>query len=249
MYFQLGSYQTQNNSSWATWTFTARVSQRGRKVSELHRVTLHTLLGFGSGLTQDGLTTLIHAHEAGVRQENVDLRFFKDDGTDTAHNIINSQTRNGLTFKGIHYPGYFPGMLGAGSEYAEGAAIRYVVSQHEAEVLEVEDNILHYWQGYKYNLGGIDYAVVEALTGAPQQQITKLQSKFWAIQKGFAVGAFTNPNAGDPLFAAPPLPSRSWVDFETPAEQGRQDNIGFRTSWSYYVESPGVLNAVPPENP
>lgn len=249
MYFTIGTYSTPNNSSWATWTYSARLSPRGRKISEVHRVSLHAVLGFEGGLTQDQLTALVQTHEAGVRQENVDLTFFKDDGTATAHKIVNSQTRNGLTFKGLHYPSYFPGALGAGSEYAEGAAIRYCVSQHEAEVLEVEDNILHYWQGYKYNLGGLDYAVVEALTGPPQHQIVKLQSKFWAIQQGFAIGAFSNPNPADPLFAAPPKPDRSWVNFDAPTNQGRLENIGFRTSWSYYVESPGVLNAIPPENP
>lgn len=250
MYFSVGSYTTPNNSSWATWTYRAKVSPRGRKISEVHRVSLHTILGLGSNYTQASLTTAIAAHEAGVRQQNGDLIFYEDDGTETAHKIVNSQTRDGLTFKGISYPGYFPAlMLGAGSEYAEGAAIRYVVSQHEAEVLDVEDNILAYWQSYKFNTGGYDYAVVEALNGVPQIQITKQQAKAWLIQRGYAIGAFTNPQPANPLATINPMPGRSWIDYETPQDQGRLDNMTFRTSWQYTYESNGSLAAIPPENP
>lgn len=246
MYFKIGSYTTENNASWATWTYAAKVSPRGRKISEVHRVTLHTIL---TETTQAALTTSIAAHEAGVRQQNVDLIFYEDDGTETAHKIVNAQTRDGLTFKGISYPGYFPNFWGSGSEYAEGSALRYVVSQHEAEVLDVEDNILAYWQGYKFNTGGYDYAVVEALNGLPQIQITKQQAKAWLIQRGYAIGAFSNPSPASPLATINPMPHRSWIDYESPMQQGRVDNIGFRTSWSFYYEANGSLAAIPPENP
>lgn len=246
MYFQIGSYTTENNASWATWTYQAKVSPRGRKISEVHRVTLHTIL---TESTQAALTTAIAAHEAGVRQQNGDLKFFEDDGTPTAHSIINSQTRDGLTFKGMSYPGYFPNFWGSGSEYAEGAALRYVVSQHEAEVLDVEDNILAYWQGYRFNTGGYDYAVVEALTGIPQIQQTKQQSKAWLLQRGYAIGAFSNPNPANPLATINPMPDRSWIDYGTPEDQGRVTNMTFRTAWNYYYEANGSLAATPPANP
>lgn len=222
------------------------MSPRGRKISEVHYVTLHTIL---TESTQAALTTAIQAHEAGVRQQNGDLIFYEDDGTETAHKIVNSQTRDGLTFKGLSYPGYFPNFWGASSEYAEGAALRYVVSQHQAEVLDVEDNILAYWQGYKFNTGGYDYAVVEALTGLPQIQLTKQQAKAWLIQRGYAIGAFANPNPASPLTTINPMPGRSWIDYETPMDQGRVNNMTFRTSWSFYYEANGSLAAVPSPNP
>lgn len=243
MYFQIGNYQTENNSSWATWTYTSVLSPRGRKVKEIHRINLHTVL---ISTTQPLLTAAIQAHEAGVRQQNKDLAFYQDDGTITAHRIINSQTENGLTFKGIAYPGYFPGFWGQHTEYAY---MRYVVSSHEAHVLDVEDNILQYWQGMRFSIGGAGYKVLEAFTGLPQFQFTKQSSKFWAIQRGFAIGMFINPNPSAPLVNVPPDPDRSWVEPETPITQGRLRNTGFKTSWSYFYESPGPLNAFPPPTP
>lgn len=243
MYFTIGSYSTDNNSSWATWTYRAKVSPRGRKISEVHRITLHTVL---QASTQPLLTTAIQEHEAGVRQQNGDLIFYQDDGTQTAHKIINSQTRDGLTFKGLSYPGYFPGIWGSRTEYVN---LRYVVSQHEAEVIDVEDNILAYWQGYRFNTGGYDYAVVEALTGIPQIQFTKQQSKAWLLQRGYAIGAFSNPNPANPLATINPMPDRSWIDYGTPEDQGRVTNMTFRTAWQFYYEANGSLAAIPPANP
>jgi hypothetical protein len=164
MYFTLGSYSTPSNSSWFTLTSRAVMGQTRRKVSEVQRWSIHTVLVASS---QSALQTLIDAHEVGMKQNNVDLTFYRDDGTATSHKIINSQTMNGVEYKGISYPGYFPGQWGAHTEYTY---LRYVVTQHEAEVLDVENNIVFYTQDFEFNLGGTDYVVIGAFTGLPQGQ-------------------------------------------------------------------------------
>lgn len=245
MYFTLGNYSTPNNSSWFQLTMQAALSPRKRKVFERQRWNIHTFLKADS---QDDLSALIAGHEAGMRQENVDLTFFKDDGSETAHKIVNANTVNGITFKGINYPSYFPSVFGSGSEYAEGGAFRYVVTTHEADVLDVEDNIVFYWQSLQYSLGGADYKVIGALTGPPQVQFTMQQSPMWAVQTGTAIGMYSNPNPADPMFGIPVKPS-GWVKPETPKNFGRVRNWGYPTTWYYPYESPGSLAGVPAENP
>lgn len=246
MYVQVGSYPTPNNASWHTIQSRTKVSPRGRIILRHEIWEVHTVLIAAS---QAALTTLITDHIMGMKQNNVDMGFFEDDGTPTAHNVSNASTANGITYLGHSFPGYFPGMWGAGSEYAEGAALRYVVTRHMADILDVEDGILFYRQAMQFSLGGVGYVVAEALNGPPQVQFTKQQSKFWAIQSGVAVGMFGNPVPPSPLVIAPPKPDRSWVRPVTPDNQGRIVNYGFGTAWHYYFESPAPLNAIPPANP
>lgn len=245
MYFTLGSYSTPVNSSWFSISTQAFLSPRKKKIGEKQMWNIHTVL---LASTQAALDTLIADHESGMKQENVDLTFYKDDGSLTAHRIVNSNTLNGITFKGISYPGYFPGMWGSGSEYAAGSALRYVVTSHEADVLDVEDNILFYWQALQFSLGGADYKAIGALTGPPQVQFTMQQSPAWAVQTGTAIGMFTNPNPADPMFSIPVKPD-GWVKPETPKNFGRVRNWGYPTTWYYPYESAGSLAGVPPENP
>lgn len=246
MFFTLGTYSTPNNSSWFTITTQAALSPRNKKLYERQRWNIHTVL---ISDTQANLTTLIQEHEAGMRQENVNLTFYEDDGTETAHKIVNANTANGVTFKGISFPAGLPGFWGSGSEYAEGAAIRHVVTQHEADVFTVEDNIVFYSQSLQYSLGGFDYEVVGALNGSPQEQITMLQSPFWAAQTGIAIGMFGEPTPPSPIVALQPKPRRSWVKPATPRNFGRVRNWGYPLNWFYYFESPGDLKGSPPENP
>lgn len=240
MYFQYGSYTTPANSSWATMNFRAVVGQTGRKISEIQRWSIHTVL---QGASQTALDTLIEDHEAAMRQNNVDLTFYKDDGSVTAHRILSSQTRNGVEFKGISYPGYWPQHSPSKTEYVN---MRYVITQHEAEVLDVENNIVFLWQSMQYSLGGFDYAVLGALTGPPVFQFVMQQSPFWAVQRGTAIGMFSNPIPPSPLVNVPPNPRRSWVREESPKNYGRVQHWGFPTTWEYHFESPGPLNATPP---
>lgn len=224
----------------------AFLSPRNRKIYERQRWSIHTVL---TAASQAALTTLIQSHEDGMRQENVNLTFYEDDGTETAHKIINANTANGITFKGISFPGYFPGFWGAGSEYAEGAALRYVVTHHEADVFDTEENIIFYRQSLQYSVGGFDYCVPGALFGAPQLQVTMLQSPFWAAQTGMSIGMFAEPAAPGSIVPATPKPLRSWVKPVSPANPGRVQDWGFGLSWFYFFESPLPLNGSPPANP
>jgi hypothetical protein len=246
MYVQVGSYQTPNNASWFVESVRTRISPRGRIISNIATWAVNTVL---TSTTQAGLTTLINSHIAGMKQNNVDMAFYEDDGTATAHSVVNSQTANGITYLGHEFPGYFRGFWGAGSEYAEGTALRYVVTRHTAEVFDVEDAILFYRQETEFNIGGVDYEVPEALNGPPQVQFTKQQSKLWLIQRGSAVGMFARPSPPAPLVAVFPKPKVSKVRNITPENQGRQRNWGYGLAWFYYFESPGQLSVAPPDNP
>lgn len=220
-------------------------SQRGRTMFMRHRWTVH---GIKQGSSAADLTTKLAAMKAGYANITGDVVYLDNNGAETEHKIPYAQTINGIRGD-IVYPGAFsppPGGWGAGVEYVY---TRYFVAQIEADVLSIENNILRYQQNMQFSLGGARYKVVGAFTGPPQVQFTMQQSPFWAVQRGFAIGAFTNPNPADPLLAVPVDPDRSWVDHGTPEIQGLLRNIGLPTRWHYYYESPWPLNAVPPPNP
>lgn len=220
-------------------------SPRGRDVLYKHRWTIH---GVVQGTSQANLTTELQNREAAYRSILGDVTFKEDDGTPTAHTIPYANTVNGIRAQFV-YDGYMKGLWGSGAEYVDNSSsLRKFTAQIEADVLGVEDNLLFYWQAVQFSVGGYDYAVVGALTGPPQFQITQLQSPFWATQEGFAIGMYSNPVAPQSLFNVPPKPDRSYVRHETPKNQGTINNWAFPTRWRYYFESPGPLNAVPPVN-
>lgn len=242
MYFTFGSYSTPSNSSWFDLAYTAIYGPRGTKIGEDQRWTIHTVL---IGSSQSALDTLITDHEAGMRSTTGDLTFFKDDGSETAHKILSAQTQDGIKFMGISYPGYLPGLWGSGTEYVN---LRYAVTRHRAFVFDTEDNIIDYWQGMMFSLGGYDYAVPGAFVGPPQFQITQLQAPFEAVQRGRAIGLFSNPGPGSPLVNLQPKPGlhNSYVDPQSPKNFGRIASWGYPTYWQYRFLSPGPLNAIPP---
>lgn len=240
----VGSYTHTDNSVWLSPLVIRRVpSQRGRTMLLQHRWGVHGVI---IGTSQSDLTTQLQALEAAYRNITGDVVLKDNSGAASAHKITYSQTINGIRGS-IIYPGALrPAGWGSGTEYVY---TRYFVGQIEADVLSIEDNILFYYQAITSSLGGVGYRVVEAFSGPPQVQFTKLQSKFWAIQRGMAVGAFINPNPADPLFAVPPDPDRSSVTYNTPQIQGTINNLAFGTNWSYFYESPYPLLAIPPANP
>jgi len=247
VYVTVGSYSTPDNAAWSVISSQAKISPRGRVISQQITWEVSCVLGAGSGLTQAGLTSLINTHITGMKQQNVDMTLYDDDDVATAHKITNSQTANGVTFLGYSFPGYFRGQWGAGSEYAAGAGIRYVVTRHTAEVFDVEDPLLFYEQSIQYSTGGFDYECPEALNGQPQYQITKQQAALWAIQRGYAVGMFSRPNAPASLIGQP-KPKISWVRPITPKNQGRLQNFAYGIAWHYYAMSPGSLAIAPPDS-
>lgn len=242
IFFRIGSYETPSNSSWFSLRKVANVGQTGRKISDREFWTIHTVLTASS---QSALDTAIAAHATGMRQNNVDLTFYKDDGSETAHKIVNSTTSNGITFRGISYPGYFPGQWGAHSEYVY---LRYVVTQHEAEVFDVENNIVFYDHWFESNVGGSDYIVVGAFTGLPQTQFTMQQVPCWAVQQGVAIGMFSHPIPSGPLINLPVKPRESRIRRRSPQTFGRVQNWGYPTTWRYVYESPIPVTATPQEN-
>lgn len=246
MYVQVGSYPTPNNSSWHIIRAKTHLSPRGRIILRSEVWEIHTVL---KAANQAALTTLIGEHIAGMSQNNVDMAFYEDDGTLTAHQVVNANTVNGITYLGHSFPGYLRGQWGSGSEYAEGGAFRYVVTTHTADILDVEDGLLFYQQSMQFSLGGVGYVVAEALNGPPQVQFTKQQTKFWGVQQGMSIGMNGYTSVPLPLVAAPPKPERSSVTLMTPRNFGRLVNWGFPMRWQYVYESPAPLNATPPVNP
>lgn len=241
MYFTLGSYSTGNNSSWHSIRKRAIVGQTGRKIADREFWSIHTVL---TAASQSALQTAITAHLAGMKQNNVDLTFYTDAGAETADKIVNSQTSDGITYKGHEFPGMFPGQWGAHTEHVY---VRYVVTHHEATVLDVENTILFYNQSFQFNVGGSDYEVLGAFTGPPVTQFTMQQVPCWGIQQGTAVGMFSHPQPPGPLFAVPIKPRTSPITRKTPQKFGRVQNWGYPTSWRYLFESPFPLDGTPPD--
>lgn len=240
----VGGYTHPDNEVWLTGLSIRRVqSQRRRTMALKHNWTVQ---GLKLGSDAADLTTKLTALQAGYQNITGNVVFKDNNGAETVHKIVHANTFNGIRGN-IVYPGGFSAQgWGSGAEYIYS---RYFVGQIEAEVEAFEDNILAYKQSMKFSLGGVKTRVLEAFTGPPQTQFTCAQSKFWAVQSGYAIGAFVNPNPADPLVAVPPDTDRSWVDFGTPQIQGSLKNRGYITSWFYYFEAPGPLNAVPPANP
>ena len=237
MYLKFGSQSTPANKSALVTNEQVRMSPIGKRISRIVEWTIKSWL---QAATQAALWTAIDDYEDIVRQNNVDLTWYQDDGTETFHKIVNSQTANGVELLGISYPGAFPGA----SMRTEGVYVRYVVSRHRAEVFDVEDNTIQYYQSVRRSTGGADFHAIEALNGPVTLQITKQQSKCYAIQSGTAVGMFSHPEP--PASIIGQLKPQSWVEKKTAEHHGRVRSWGFRTTWYFYSEAVGVINAVPP---
>jgi hypothetical protein len=237
-----GTYTHTQNTAWVNPLVVRRMpSQRGRTVTMSHRWNINFFL---YGNTTAELNTKVSDLKAAYANITGDVVMTDNNDVETTHKIPYNQTLNGIRATLVWPSGWIGSPTGT-----NWTTHVYGIAQIEADTLAVEDNILLYHQTHQFSLGGVGYRVVEAFTGLPQVQLTRQSSKFWAVTKGTGIGAFSNPNPPLPLVGMITDPDRSWVRYGTPKMQGSLQNLAFETSWQYYYESPGPLNAIPPQNP
>lgn len=240
MILKWGGYSFEDNEIWFTTRRQELLGQTGIRIGWKETWTV------GGVIKADNvaaITTRIDGMRDALDVPFQDLVFVDNDGNDTAHKIINSETLNGTrVVGGLQFPK--PQMWGMGDEYA--AYKRTFGFTVEAEVYDPEGNIMFYEETVRLLApGSRRFAMVVSLQGVPQDQTLAAQTPTIIEQIGRAVGIHTYPNYGAPLYPAQ-LKDRPFMqEVGTPEKFGTVRNVGFPVSWRYQMEGVG-LALVPP---
>lgn len=234
------------NGTWFNITRQEMKGQTGQRIGWRER---WQIFGRFKEDSSAAFTTTLQGFETAVRTNYQDLIFYTDAGTtQSAHKLLNANTLNGTRIVGRHYPFTLPGLpqsTGAGVEYASWRSFEATV---EAEVYDPESTLIVFHQTIRQlSGGGIDFEVVEALTGFPQTQQTAQFTAVIVEQVGMAVGLDSWPAPASPLFPGYLKPRPQQVEYGEPLNFGIVRNINYPTRWHYRFEAPpGAIAAVPP---
>lgn len=237
MQLRYGGYPFDDNEV-SIQIFRRRIySQRGRQV-----FTRHTFIitGVKQADTAAELTSKLAALELACLQDGADLRFYDNDGAPTAHGLISSGTINGVQTVGpVQYPGANPGVWGMQTEYVNKRTYRVIF---QADYVGADDLVEYQESITKIGTGGPQIIWQESLSGAPQFQQVKAQTKCLLIQQGYAIGLLSRPEPSTPLFPLPFFKSeRAMTRIEAPRYQGINISTHWPIHWRYEFESASPL--------
>lgn len=192
--------------------------------------------------TPSELDTLIPLLEAAYASDGYDARILHDNGSPSAHALINSQTMERV--KVVQRPN-FP--KGDGAEYANCRSYRIALQAEfpitispgtggkigSQEILEIIGD------------GGPQVIVTEYLNGPAQPQQVRQFTKVQVTQSGTATGYGGFPTPSPPLYPDALQRNRKRLSYKPPAKRvGFVDakNQIFEISWSYYFELTSAVN-------
>lgn len=92
--------------------------------------------------------------------------------------------------------------------------------------------------------GGPRYVWVEVVQGDPVRQLVNTNTKCRVVQSGQATGRRQYPNPPTPVFADSENPAERVISQSSPEGAGQQ-STGWKTSWTYVMEGPGI-GGIPP---
>ena len=195
MFLKYGSYQHDPSEVALMIDKEAILSPDGVQFAERIR---WDIVGRIHASNQATVNAAVKALEAAYSRNNQDAGFYMDDGTPTAHVLINSQSLYGVK---VVRPPRFP--QGDGGEFS---TFRNYQISLEAEYPTTTDGVL---MGYEETIqfrgtGGSKWRLRETLNTVPQIQFIKQATVIHVIQQGRAeaVGAYPYP------------PNPIWPDYE-----------------------------------
>lgn len=232
MYLKYGDYSHSTDECAIVITKESVLDDYGRKVGykEMWNVS-----GMLTGSSVSAVTTAIQALETAYSVNGRDLKLLQDDGTETAHKLVNADSLTGVRIKTLGYP------AGAGAEYTTFRNYQ-IVAEADFSVLpgSGSDGTIRFQQTISYRgTGGPRKVIRTTLTGMPVAQQVAQRTPIFVSQSGFAIGFSSYPAP-----AAPILPQ--WEDFDsreieyvTPQMKGLLNQSEYRINWTYRFSMPG----------
>jgi len=240
MKLKIGTFEFQANRTWLTWRYTPVFSNVGR------RMQTNIVASFGgsvSGANLAALETIIENTQNAAQTMNLDFGLFQNDGTTpTKHVLLTANTINGTRFELEWVKGQ---VLAAGGNGAQYVNRRSFVGRMFAEVAANEKEIIDWHEDMRQiGTGGIEKALKESLTGAPEKQEVQQQTGVILIQEGYAVGWSAYPSFPAPN-SAPDLRVKLVVQEKGTPKFGRNLSTRYPIRWRYYHELVTAPGSVP----
>ncbi len=189
---------------------------------------------------QAAMTAAIAALQVGYSIQGQDLILCTDGGAASIHALVSAQTVGGVRI--VERPS-FP--QGRGAEYS---TFRNYAIAAEASYVNTALGILEFRETISFSGGGPKFVLLETLTGYPQKQNVRQRTPFRVVQQGQATGLLGYPIAPGPLAPGDVHQDQTEVrligpDFLGPV--GQRAYTGFRTTWSYHMESANPIAGQP----
>lgn len=243
MYLQYGSYQHQSGECWLTISQTAEETN-GLLTGVRVRYDVSGRLQIadqGSPLAnQAAMTPVIAALENAYSVNGLDFGMYQDDGTPTAHVLINAETLGGVQV--IRPPSYNEGR---GAEYS---TFRNYQLSVQALLPNLFQGLIAWKEAIHLVGGGAKDVWLETLTGPPLKQTPVEQTTYRATQSGHATGLYGFINPSDPLWPYALHEERAMVTYSSPERFGASGIVVLRnylTEWHYEFEDADPLLGLP----
>lgn len=206
-----------------------------------HKIRWH-VRGVKRGVDRTELQTKLTAMELAYASDGEDLSL-----SDSHHALSDASTINGIRIVGgINYHDRGPGGGRTWGPRIENLFVRTYSIIAEAEVLDVDEEIVHWHESLlQIGTGGPDFVIKEAFGGAAQFQGLAQITKYRLIQQGYAIGATAEPAPPSPLYPAFLKPRPYTAQISTPQLWGLNTNLLFPARWEYHFESAGALTGTP----
>lgn len=233
MFFRYGSFQHPNNEvNLASFTQRRIASDRGQE--RLVRKTMQ-LQGVFIASTQAAIKTGILAREAAYATWGRDAALFHDDGTISAHSLVNSESVGGVRVLAVDFP------EGNGAEYATQRSFSITL---EADFITTAAPISFQETLRFTGTGGRRTVIIETLRGSPQKQVVNNRTIQRVVQSGSSVGELAYPTVPPPIFPGGELQERREIVPSSPRRQG-DDFIEWPVSWIYHFAFTSPVSGVP----
>jgi hypothetical protein len=233
MYLKYGDYSHSIGEAAIIINKTSVLDDAGRKVGYKENWQISGML---EGTDSATLTTNIRALETAYGVNGRDLKLLNDDGSETAHKLINADSISGVQIETLNYP------VGEGAEYT--TFRRYTISAF-ADFSNLpgsgSDGTITFSQVITTRgTGGPRKVVLETRNGPPVVQYVSQRTPIYITQSGFAVGYISYP--------PPPAPIEpQWEDLEQREIRYEAPSVKslvgidseYRISWNYSFSKPG----------
>ena len=250
MYATYGGYTmsdaNRNKVNLAAFDIIPQYSERGKKTSVIHRVTLRGELLIADGLTtaaqvQADLTTKIGALANAFVNNGLDFRFYQDDGTLTNHCLFNDNSA-ALTDVQIVQRSW---PEGDPAEYATQRTYQVVLQQ---ELADRESELLVYRETISLTGSAGRYVEwVENAAGIPIYQEIHANTMTQIVQQGEAIAMDGWPflYIPEPIYGFPyERVKLRRLDLILPRFTGRQ-YVEYGCRWRYEYQVPIYARVVP----
>lgn len=233
MYLKYGDYSHEIGEAAITITKSSVLDDYGRKVGYNERWAISGML---RGNTAADVTAAIQTLETAYGVNGRDLKLLNDDGSETAHKLINADSASGVRIETLNYP------TGAGAEYT--TFRNYSITAFaEFAVLPgsgSDGTILFTQTIVTRGTGGPRKVVLETRNGPPVVQYVSQRTPIFIAQSGTAIGYLSYPIPPQPIEPQWEDLEKREVTYEAPAVKSTNGSQSeYRINWSYQFSKPG----------